>query len=261
MNRKLSSRLLSLVLALLLLAQVIAPVRALADEASSTESPSVSTEDVYRLYNRYSGEHFYTASASERDYLRGIGWRYERVGWVAPAKSNTPIYRLYNPYTSDHHYTTDKNEVTVMVGNGWKDEGIKFYSDDKETVKLYRQFNPYEVIGTHNYTTDASERDALIRIGWKDEGIGWYAVGAGFSVSDADADVVAPTPSTPDSGGNQGGSGNQDDQSGHPTVVYVSDHGKKYHRESCPTIQNKHTTSYAYNSIPSGYEPCKVCKP
>ena len=36
-------------------------------------------QNMYRLYNKYTGEHFYTASIKERDTLRNLGWRYERV--------------------------------------------------------------------------------------------------------------------------------------------------------------------------------------
>jgi hypothetical protein len=36
---------------------------------------------VYRLYNPYSGDHFYTTSDSEYRQLGGIGWRQEGVAW------------------------------------------------------------------------------------------------------------------------------------------------------------------------------------
>ena len=59
-------------------------------------APVVRTAAMHRLYNPYTGEHFYTADTTERDHLTGLGWRYEGVGWKAPAKSSTPVYRLYN---------------------------------------------------------------------------------------------------------------------------------------------------------------------
>ena len=131
---------------------------------------------MHRLYNPYSGEHFYTANVSERDFLVTIGWVYESVGWYAPQSSLTPVYRMYNPYTSDHHYTTDASERTAMVAAGWSDEGTGWFSDDAKSVPLYRQFNPYVTVGTHNYTTDKAENDYLATIGWIPEGIGWYGV-------------------------------------------------------------------------------------
>ncbi|WP_306471384.1 hypothetical protein AB4918_09960 [Bifidobacterium dentium] len=45
---------------------------------------SSAADTMYRLYNRHSGEHFYTGSANERDGLRRAGWRWEGAGWVAP---------------------------------------------------------------------------------------------------------------------------------------------------------------------------------
>lgn len=136
---------------------------------------------MHRLYNPYSGEHFYTADAAERDDVVKAGWRYEGVGWTAPTKSNTPVYRLYSG--TDHHYTMDAKERDNLVRIGWKYEGIGWYSDDAKGVPLYRQFNPYvnphaqrNNSGSHNYTVSKAENDNLVRVGWKAEGIGWYGV-------------------------------------------------------------------------------------
>ena len=133
---------------------------------------------MYRLYNPYSGEHFYTSGTAERDNLVRVGWKDEGVGWTAPRSSNTPVYRLYNPYSGDHHYTTGAGERDAMVATGWVDEGIGWYSDDAQGVPLYRQFNPYETVGTHNYTTSKEENDALVKLGWRAEGVAWYGVKA-----------------------------------------------------------------------------------
>ena len=50
-----------------------------ADKAFEAQAPTTSTTasaDMYRMYNRNSGEHFYTASTVERDSLVNAGWRY-----------------------------------------------------------------------------------------------------------------------------------------------------------------------------------------
>ena len=45
------------------------------------------TKDVYRLYNPNAtgiyevGAHHYTADEGEKDWLVGLGWQYEGVGW------------------------------------------------------------------------------------------------------------------------------------------------------------------------------------
>ena len=131
---------------------------------------------MYRLYNPNSGEHFYTASAGERDVLTKAGWRYEGIGWTAPQWSKAPVYRLYNPNAGDHHYTTSAGERDMLKKVGWKDEGIGWYSDTSKGVPLYRQYNPNARTGTHNYTTNKAENDHLVKLGWKAEGIGWYGL-------------------------------------------------------------------------------------
>ena len=53
-------------------------------------------QEMYRMYNPNSGEHFYTANKEERDHLVSVGWRYESIGWTAP-KEGAAVYRVYNP--------------------------------------------------------------------------------------------------------------------------------------------------------------------
>ena len=79
---------------------------------------------VYRLYNPNSGEHHYTKSEEERDFLGTAGWNDEGIGWYAPSSSNTPVYRVYNANAGDHHYTISKAEKENLVKAGWKYEGI-----------------------------------------------------------------------------------------------------------------------------------------
>ncbi|ANE23542.1 hypothetical protein AAY81_08280 [Denitrobacterium detoxificans] len=133
------------------------------------------SQGMYRLYNPNGGEHFYTASSSERDHLRKLGWRYEGIGWNAPTTGD-PVYRLYNPNGGDHHYTKSKEERDGLRKLGWRYEGVGWYSDTAKSVPLYRQYNPNAKSGSHNYTTSKSENDMLVRVGWRAEGIGWYGV-------------------------------------------------------------------------------------
>ena len=135
---------------------------------------------LWRLYNPYTGEHFYTSSDYERNVNVYQGWNYEGIGWEAPTEGKQ-VYRLYNRYVKggDHHYTMDTHERDELVKAGWT------YEKDAATwcsggdVPLYRQYNPYATTGTHNYTTNAEERDFLIKEGWRDEKIAWYGVYGG----------------------------------------------------------------------------------
>lgn len=133
---------------------------------------------IHRLYNPYTGEHFYTESAHERDGLMDAGWRSEGIGWVAPS-SGEPVNRLYNPYVAggDHHYTTSFEEAKALERVGWIIEECGWGSGG--SIQMYRQYNKYATTGTHNYTADQNERAALITAGWKDEGTAWMAQDTG----------------------------------------------------------------------------------
>ena len=139
-----------------------------------TPTPAANQE-MYRLYNPNSGEHFYTANKAERDSVVAAGWTYEGVGWVAPTEGE-PVYRLYNEFGGEHHYTPSKNERDTLVKAGWKDEGIGWKTAGTDGVPLYRQYNPNAFANNHNYTPSAHERDTLLGLGWKDEGVAWYGV-------------------------------------------------------------------------------------
>lgn len=129
-----------------------------------------------RLYNPNSGEHFYTASIDELNFLTAAGWHHEGVGWYAPTNGND-VYRLYNPNAGDHHYTTSSGERDALVAAGWKYEGIGWKSGG--SVPLHRGYNPNAKAGAHNYTTSKGEHDMLVSVGWHDEGIAWYGTKAG----------------------------------------------------------------------------------
>lgn len=197
----------------------------------TTQANSDETQDMYRLYNPNSGEHFYTASATEKDGLVAAGWNYEGTGWVAPVKSDKPVYRLYNANAGDHHYTMSKEERDGLIKAGWNDEEIGWYSDETEKFPLYRQYNPNAVAGSHNYTTSAEERDGLVKLGWQDEDIAWYALGLGKSATD-------------DS----------------PMVFVTGD--MYYHAQDCPLIDKKDIASMSRDTaLSKGYKPCTTCNP
>lgn len=162
------------------LAMGLTPTTALADTDVST---------MYRLYNPYTGEHFYTSSYLEIGNCVVNGWRCEGGAWLAPDTSNTPVYRLYNPFTGDHHYTMSKEEYDYLATVGWSQEGIGWYSDDSNTTAVYRQYNPNATTGSHNFTTSDVEKKDLVGRGWKDEGVGWYAAGAFSSITTYDEDA------------------------------------------------------------------------
>jgi len=133
---------------------------------------------IYRMYNKNTGEHFYTVSSFERDSLVKSGWTYEGVGWNAPT-SGTPVYRIYNPNAKggDHYYTTSKWEVEQTVKAGWKWDNNgqpAFYAGGNTNV--YVEFNPNATAGgSHNYTVNKYEHENLLKNGWTYGAVAWKA--------------------------------------------------------------------------------------
>ncbi len=149
----------------------------------ATLPAGVSTEEtpgaMYRMFNPFSGEHFYTGSTVERSVLLADQWNYEGIAWIAPTSSNTPVYRLYNPASGAHHYTSDAGEKEELINNqGWNYEGIGWYSDDNKTTPMYRLYDPTGTgaaeVRAHHYTANPEEKDLLTTQGWVYEGISWY---------------------------------------------------------------------------------------
>lgn len=157
-------------------------VTSAAPEATDTTVATEAVDDeatmpamnVYRLYNPYTGEHFFTADLNEAKGLVGYGWTWEGVGWVAPTNTGSEVYRLYNPYNGEHLYTTSNDEATYLASIGWRREGVAWLSSGSKSV--LREFNPYEQVGTHNYSTSSEEYEYLGSIGWKREGVAWYSL-------------------------------------------------------------------------------------
>lgn len=129
--------------------------------------------EIYRLFNKYSGEHLYNKDATERDVLVGSGWNYEGIAWSSPVTSKKEVFRLFNPYTGDHLYTPSTVEYNHLGNIGWTKEGVAYNSSETGGEEVYRLFNPYVLVGTHHYTTSKDEYYHLGNIGWVKEGVVW----------------------------------------------------------------------------------------
>ena len=128
-----------------------------------------------RMYNPYTGEHFYTGSEEEKDDLVAAGWHYEGVAFTFPANTGAPVHRLYDPVTGEHLYTMDEEEKATLMAEGWNYEGVAFNSAyDTEAVQ-HRLHNPYTTVGAYHFTFSEEEKQNLINAGWEYQGIGWYS--------------------------------------------------------------------------------------
>ena len=133
------------------------------------------TYSMYRMYDPYSGEHFYTGSMEERQMLEANQWKYEGIGFTFPYSSGKPVYRLYDRNkTHEHLYTMDEAEKDALIAAGWEYEGIAFNSCPREEVPQYRLRNPNTTRGAYHFTASVEEKDMLIAAGWIYEGIGFY---------------------------------------------------------------------------------------
>ena len=137
------------------------------------------TTSIYRLYNKNTGEHFYTKSRTEQLNAIVAGWDDEGTGWVAPLSSNSLVYRVYNPNANggDHYYTKSKYEAQSLVNRGWKwdyNGQPVFYSGGNSSV--YVAYNPNAQSGSHNYTMNSFEQNSLLNNGWKYGATAWNAV-------------------------------------------------------------------------------------
>lgn len=151
---------------------------------NTTPAPSKQeVVNVYRLYNKKTQEHLYTADKYEYEKLPTIAkdWVREGVnfkGYKASSSTTVAVRRVYNPKSGEHLTTTDANEVKVLKSKGWKDEGISFYAPKTGGNPIYRLFNAKAGLGAHFVTADAYEKKVLTTAPkeWKYEGIAWRSV-------------------------------------------------------------------------------------
>ncbi len=139
----------------------------------------------FRLYNPYTGEHFYTGSKVETINLvdRRWGWDFEGSGFITPTVGD-PIYRLFSEEHNDHFYTTDESERDALLAEHWTLDGgtgIAFPSAPEATGKpMYRLYNPNAYpngeAGAHHFTMSWEEVENLEAEGWQFEFIAWYSV-------------------------------------------------------------------------------------
>lgn len=140
--------------------------------------------NVYRLYNKRSMEHLYTADAYEYKRLPEIAkdWVREGIAYKEYKKSDVTteaIYRVYNPRSGEHIFTKNNYEAQVLKSkHGWRREGVAFYSPKLGGKPVYRLFNPKAGIGAHLFTADTYEKNVLTHAPkeWKYEGVAWRSV-------------------------------------------------------------------------------------
>jgi hypothetical protein len=81
------------------------------------------SQPVYRLYNRWTGTHFYTINEEELDIIitnLSDRWELEGVAFFAmdrPVAGTVPVYRFYFWESRSHFYTTSEEERDWIIVN------------------------------------------------------------------------------------------------------------------------------------------------
>lgn len=163
---------------------VLVPVAQAA--SAPTASAASATTQVYRLYNKVNGDHFYTTSSGERDAITtqwGNVWTAEGVAFTLdPSVDTAPLYRFYNKVNGTHFYTTsaaERDNVIARWSATYSYEGVAFNVGTTQhtgETPVYRLYNSQSG-GSHFYTTSATERDHAVST-WStfsSEGTAFYA--------------------------------------------------------------------------------------
>jgi len=159
------------------------------------------TVSLYRLYSQTDQNHFYTASASERDIAIGRGYTDEGIaGYIYPSQEQgtTPLYVLYNATFKDHFYTINESDKTYALNHGYADYGIAGYiysTQQPDTVPFYQLW--HDGRKDHFYTASEEEKNiSVTSLGYTYERIeGYIYVQAPASPSPTPTPSLSPTPS------------------------------------------------------------------
>jgi len=141
---------------------------------------------IYRFLDPKRGLHFYTASETERDYVKDNlsnyqfeGASYTAVDSLTRSTDPVPVYRFYNSKLGVHLYTIDETERDSIIDNldnyTFEGEAFSAYATQVEgTIPIYRFFS--QELGTHFYTPSVGEKDSVEENlpNYKFEGIAYY---------------------------------------------------------------------------------------
>ncbi len=130
----------------------------------------MSETTIYRFFNNDTGVHFYTASDTEKNYVRqnlsGFlyeGASYQSVDPLIGAGEPLPVYRFLNLETGVHLYTISENErERVANSDNFVYEGEAFFAYETQvagSIPIYRLYN--SATGAHFYTPSVTERNSV----------------------------------------------------------------------------------------------------
>ena len=99
---------------------------------------TLNSQPVYRLYNKLSGAHFYTATKAEvESVLTNMGDIFSLEGiaffvFAFPEEGTVPVYRFFAPQTASHFFTASEAEKNTIISSVSTDilryEGVAWYA-------------------------------------------------------------------------------------------------------------------------------------
>ena len=155
-------------------------------EAAQAKLEVKTNASVYRLYNKQTGDHYFTVRQNEYDGLKTLGVQGEGVKFVAVSAktaetevdgvklSETPfvtaLYSVYNQNTGEHLLVLEE-EAEGLKAAGWNwdnNEKPVFYAPNAGASEAVRRvYNPNTNLAAHLYTAEAKEYTDLTSWGWK----------------------------------------------------------------------------------------------
>lgn len=141
------------------------PVQSFVPVQATAQYPTLTP--LYRLYKSSIQDHFYTVSATERDFaVSSRGFNYERVeGFVSTSNfvGSKSLYRLYHATNDVHFYTTVVSERDAKIAAGYTLEGVTGYVYSTQAEYTAPLYYAAKTANTDNfYTTSRFEYDHAI---------------------------------------------------------------------------------------------------
>lgn len=153
-------------------------------ESILRKAQDIDNTSLYRFWSDKYKSHFFTVSATERDFIvaNNSDWEYEgfKNYTVTPGEEEAhEVYRFYSEEFRSHFYTISVNEKNHIIENdpNWVFEGVGYYAYAREQpgTKVVHRFWS-DVFKSHFYTSSESESSSLQENdpNWQYEGVAWY---------------------------------------------------------------------------------------
>ena len=155
--------------------------------ASKTVYSSSQPQHIYRLYNKFSGNHLFTSNLNEIDVLTGSSpdsmFINEGIAYQVGPNPDTDLHRFYHPISNRHFYSATIYERDLLINDPSAQyiyEGVAFKvfttnNSSSSRISVRRFYDPSQNI--HLYSASALEQSIWEQKypHWINEGAAWFA--------------------------------------------------------------------------------------